>query len=85
MTPEEALKSIVRLSATRSVRYTAHAHQRMNQRNVQRADVESALLFPSRCVPADPGRWKVTGPDADGDDLDVVVAIEDSVIVVTVF
>jgi hypothetical protein len=32
-----------------------------------------------------PNRWRVTGPDSDGDDLTVIVAIEGGVLVVTVF
>jgi hypothetical protein len=31
------------------------------------------------------GRWKVEGPDLDGDDLTVVVVIEAEVVVITVF
>ena len=31
------------------------------------------------------GRYKVTGPDFDGDDLDFVVTIEDGVLIVTLF
>jgi hypothetical protein len=33
----------------------------------------------------EPGRWKVTGPDLDGDDLTVVVVFDGSLMVVTVF
>jgi hypothetical protein len=31
------------------------------------------------------GTWKVTGPDLDGDALDLVLVIEDGLLVVTVF
>jgi hypothetical protein len=32
-----------------------------------------------------PNRWRVTGPDFDNDELTVIVAIEDGLLVVTVF
>jgi pentatricopeptide repeat protein len=68
----------------RRIRVTEHAYTRMRQRGVQYADLRSALTFATACV-ADDSRWKVTGPDEDGDDLACVVAIEAGLVVVTVF
>jgi hypothetical protein len=65
---------------------TQHARERMHQRNVKYVDLCCALTSVHRCVAgAGADTWKVTGPDKDGDSLDVVVALEGGVIVVTVF
>lgn len=56
----------------------------MRQRNVTFRDVRLALTSARACE-ASGATWKVTGPDVDGEDLTVVVAIEAGVIVVTVF
>ena len=44
-----------------------------------------ALANATGCVAAEGGKWRTTGPDLDGDALDVVVAVVDGVVVVTVF
>lgn len=65
---------------------TKHADERMKQRNVKRADLRCALINAHGCVSGSGAdTWKVTGPDTDGDALDCVVALENGVIVVTVF
>lgn len=65
---------------------TQHAEERMRQRNVKKADLRCALINARGCVSgASADTWKVSGPDTDGDALDVVVALENGVIVVTVF
>jgi len=43
-----------------------------------------ALKLATACVPSE-GKWKVSGPDLNGDALTAVVALEAGVIVVTVF
>ncbi|HKO91398.1 MAG TPA: DUF4258 domain-containing protein [Polyangiaceae bacterium] len=63
---------------------SAHAHQRMRQRNTSLQDVRSALTGAQRCE-ADDLKWKVTGPDGDGDALTCVVVLEGTLVVVTVF
>lgn len=52
-------------------------------------DIRAALTGapPSQCA-ADGsgiGKWKVTGPDSDGDDLTCVVALADDALVITLF
>lgn len=37
------------------------------------------------CAPQTDGKWKVEGSDLDGDDLTVVVVIDDGLLVVTLF
>lgn len=63
-----------------------HALPRMSQRNVQRGDVINALQNGRTCVQGNKlGRWKITGPDLDDQDLQVVIVFELGVVVVTVF
>jgi hypothetical protein len=44
-----------------------------------------ALQNAAQCSGLPEDRWKVSGPDASGDELTLVVVLEDGVIVVTVF
>jgi hypothetical protein len=64
---------------------TTHARTRMIERNVKPGDVRSALVSARACRGQPGGTWKVTGPDMDSDALDLVVALEAGVVVVTVF
>jgi hypothetical protein len=57
----------------------------MAARGARRADVHAALSGATDCKTGDDGRWRVTGKDLDGDELTVVVALDDGVVVVTVF
>jgi len=57
----------------------------MRERGAVLDDVQRALTSATRCSAADKGRWKLTGRDRDGDELTVVIALEDGVVVVTVF
>lgn len=56
----------------------------MRTRRVQLRDIRCALIAAQTCE-ASGAAWKVTGPGLDGDDLTCVVAIEDGIVVVTVF
>ena len=80
-----ALADIRGYAAANRIRILRHAWQRMGERGAQYEDVRHALAGARRCKAADQGRWKVSGDDLDGDELTLVVAIEASVIVVTVY
>lgn len=72
----EALSAIQ--SATQ-VMFSAHARQRMNQRNVTRADVRHVLnhAVVDALKPGDePDTWVVQGTDLDEETLNVVLKIE---------
>jgi hypothetical protein len=56
----------------------------MRHRNVRYVDVRNALVHARSCC-RDGVRWRVEGPDMDGDGLELIVVIEDGLIVVTVF
>jgi hypothetical protein len=57
----------------------------MHERFVRPPDVYSALENSTSCKATEDKRWKVVGPDTDGDELTLVVAIEGDVVVITVF
>ena len=85
MDAASALADIRGFAAANRIRILRHAWQRMGERGAQYEDVRHALAGARRCKAADQGRWKVSGDDLDGDELTLVVAIEASVIVVTVY
>lgn len=68
------------------IRYSWHArNERMPERSVSYGDVESALTNAVSCDPAEGEKWKVIGPDLDGDDLELVVVVEEGVLVITAY
>lgn len=84
MTPTEALTAVRGYAAAGRFVLSGHARQRMSERNVTFRDVRHALTNARSCS-AEGERWRVKGPDWDGDDLVLVCVLEDGVIVVTVF
>lgn len=84
MTADEALAVIRRAAIARRLVYTRHSEQEMAEANATREDVRNALVHALSCKASHQARWKLEGPDLDGDDLAVVVVIEDDVVVVTV-
>lgn len=86
VTESEVLDKIKRAAIQGSVVFSSHAELRMRHRGASHRDVLCALetAKAARHQP-DNDRWLVEGADCDGDDLDVVVAIEAGVIVVTLF
>jgi hypothetical protein len=86
MTPAKARAEIRRAGVMRRVMFSPHARQRMAQRFVRPDDVYNAMEHHASCKAGDePGRWKVVGPDIDGDELTLIVVIEADVVVVTLF
>jgi len=57
----------------------------MHERGVREGDLRNALVDARSCAPQKDGTWKVEGCDLDGDDLTVVVVIDDGLVVVTLF
>ena len=84
MTAAEALDAVRRYALAGRFVISHHAYTRMRQRNVLVRDVRSALMGATSCQ-ADREKWRITGPDHDGDLLTCVVVLEDGVLVVTVF
>jgi len=75
-----AAREYIRRCATqRRVIFSKHARDEMRNAGAQVEDVLNALRRHRSLVSQPKGRWKVTGPDLDDDDLD------EGVIVVTVF
>jgi hypothetical protein len=80
-----ALAEIHGYAAANRVRFTRHAWLRMSERRVAAADVVFCLKTAGTCGAQANGTWKVPGQDTAGDDLTVVVAIEDGALVVTTY
>ncbi len=57
----------------------------MHERGVLQADLRHALVNARSCAVQRSDSWRVEGIDLDGDDLSVVVVIEDGLLVVTLF
>ena len=85
MSPLEALADVRGYAAANRIRFTDHAHGRMMERGAVPADVRCALMGATACRAQPSARWRVEGLDRDGDAMTVVVALEDGVLVVTMF
>jgi hypothetical protein len=82
----QALVVIRGYAAAGRLAYTHHALERMDQRNVSRADVVRALVNARSCRAGETvQKWIACGPDMDGDDLDVVLVIRAGLVIVTVY
>lgn len=83
---EQALAEIRGYAAANRIRLTGHASLRMQQRGADFRDVRSALMTATACTEQQNGSWRIEGGvDRDGDDLTVVAAIEQGVVVITLF
>jgi hypothetical protein len=86
VTPGEALADIRGYAAANRIRLTGHASLRMQQRGADFRDLRSALMTATACQAQENGAWRVEGGlDRDGDDLTVVAALEQGVVVITLF
>lgn len=88
VTPAEALQLIRGYALANRYRIHPHAWDRLRGvgRNVltTEEDLLHALRNATRArFQPDNERWRVDGPDMDGDDLTVVVVIEDGLLIIT--
>jgi hypothetical protein len=85
MNAAEALKLIQAAGRTGGFWIEGHARQRMAQRGARVADIQHGLSVARSCKLQDNGRWKVPTEDLDGDDLTLIVALDNGVVIVTLF
>lgn len=87
MTADEARAAIAGFATANHIRFVNHAREQMTARRISYHDVRNVLVNSTSCdSSADgPGRWVVRGVDLDGEPTRVVCAIEDGVVVITVF
>ena len=85
MTVDEALADIRGFAGANRVELSGHAKTRCYERGVTFREVVEALAGARSCSAEPKDRWKVDGNDADGEPLVLIVAIEDGLIVVTVY
>ena len=57
----------------------------MRERGVREGDLRNCLVNARSCASQKDDKWKVEGSDLDGDDLTLVVGIDDGLVVVTLF
>ena len=67
------------------VRFTPHAYFRMRTRHVRHDDAFHALENVFSCVALENDRWRVEGPDLEGDALTLIVVVESGVLVITLY
>ena len=85
MTADEVLAQARGLASVNRLRYSGHGIDEAIEASADDADVRHALVHARSCRPGRvKGRWVITGPDWDGDDLDVVIVFEDEIVVITV-
>lgn len=84
MLPSQALEEIRNHATAGRYIISEHARRRMVQRGVSHRDIRGALTGAFTCE-ADGAKWKVTGPDFDGDSLTCVVVLEAGDVVVAVY
>lgn len=85
MTPAEAIQDIRGYALAGRIDVTPHAGRRMRERGVIFDDLRHALATATACRSEPDDRWRVDSTDVAGDALTVVVALEDGVVVVTLF
>ncbi len=87
MTPAEltALADVHGYAGANRLHFTRHARIRMEERGTSQEELRVILMAAPSCAIQANGTVRVRGVDNDGDRLDVIVALEDGVIVVTLF
>lgn len=86
MTEAEALAEIRGLAAAGRVDFIDHAKKEMREAGADFVDVMNALRKAASCrYQPKNDRWKVQGPDRDGDELTMMVVLDDGILVVTVW
>ena len=84
VTPEQTLADIRGYAGANRVTLTGHVRLRMAERGAKRADVLHALQTARACK-AQESTWLVRSSDSVGDEMTLVVAIEDGLVVVTLW
>jgi hypothetical protein len=80
-----ALADVRGYAGANRIHLTRHARLRMDERGTLQGELRAILVAAPSCAIQANGTVRVRGVDDDGDRLDVIVAIDDGVIVVTLF
>ena len=62
-----------------------HGVPRMRERGASFQDLRHGLLVATACAVQPNGRWRLATVDLDGDELTLIVLVEDGVLVITLF
>lgn len=88
MDSREALRVVRGLGKATRIRLTVHAEREAAECGATREDIRCALVNAKSIRASGQKRasdWTVTGPDIDGDDLELALIIEDGLLVITVY
>jgi hypothetical protein len=86
MTTGEALKTVKAAAKAGQVFFRFHANERQAERKVTATEILHALTNATGILDQRDGTWKVTGPGLAGKkSLTVIVAIENGIVVITVW
>jgi hypothetical protein len=79
-------KVILNALETGNFRLSVHAVSRMNQRTLTAADIISCGQTAKCCIyQAQHGTWRIDGKDLDGEILTAICAVDNGVVIVTIF
>lgn len=62
-----------------------HGVPRMRERGASFHDIRHGLLVATRCSVQVNGRWRLGTEDLDGDELTLILFVDDGVLVITLF
>ena len=85
MNPTRARKRIRELARAGAWAMTAHAEERMVERNAEPDDVYRVLTAADACRAVRPGCWRLDGSDRLAEPLSLLVELRSSVLVVTLY
>jgi hypothetical protein len=88
MDSAEALRVVRGLARAKRIRLTAHAEREAAECGASPGHIRGALVNAKSVRASGPGRasdWMVTGPDLDGDDLEIALIIQDGLLIITVY
>lgn len=88
MDSAESLRVIRGLASANRIRLTAHAEREAAECGARPEDIRCALVRAKSIRASGRDRasdWTVTGPDLDGDDLEIALIIQDGLLIITVY
>jgi hypothetical protein len=65
---------------------SVHAARRVSQRSITKADIRACGRTARSCIyQIQYGTWRIEGEDLDGETLTVICAVDNDVVIVTIF
>ena len=64
---------------------SSHGVQRVRERRISFRDVKHALMSGTRCAVQPNGRWRLDSQDLEGDELTLILFVDDGVLIITLY